>query len=69
MGGDDGACYGGGGGSLLPLPLVVELVIFDFRGKNARGAEVRLVLLPLITQGPLREAPIKSTMANTMEYC
>ena len=53
---------------MLPLPLavMVELVIFGFLEKNARGAEVRLVLLPLITQGLLRVAPIKLTMANIM---
>ena len=71
LGGGGAAGYGAGGSRVLPLPMavMVELVIFGFREKNARGAEVRLVLLPLITQGLLRAAPIKSSMANIMGYC
>ena len=34
LGGGAGSCYGGGGGGVLPLPLVVELVIFGLRGKK-----------------------------------
>ena len=66
--GGSAASYGDGGGRVLPLTLVVELVIFRFQEKNAKGAEVRLVLLPLVTLGLLREAPIKSTVVNTMGY-
>ena len=69
LGGGTGVGYGDGGGRVLPMPLVVELVIFGFRGKNAWGAKARLVLIPLITQGLPRAAPIKSTMVNTMGCC
>ena len=59
--------YGAGGDRVLPPLLVVDLVILGFRKKNAsRGSEARLMSLPLITQGLLREAPRKSTTANTM---
>ena len=57
LGGGASVGYGDGGGSMLPLPLVVEQVRFGFREKNERGAEVRLVLLPLITQGLLPQLP------------
>ena len=48
----------------------MDLVIFDFRQKNtSRGSQVRLILLPLITLGLLREAPKKSKTVNTMGCC
>ena len=38
-------------------------------GEKRQGADVRLVLLPLITEGLLRAAPINSMMVNTMGCC
>ena len=38
LGGGASVGYGAGGGRVLPLPLVVELVIFGVREKHARGA-------------------------------
>ena len=44
------------GGRLLPLPLVVDLVPFDFRRKkNATGSEVWPMLLPLIPENLQRQ--------------
>ena len=60
-----------GGGRVLPIPLVVDLVIFGFRGKYiARGSsEVQPMPLPLITLRLLRKAPTKSTTANKIGCC
>ena len=62
--------YGVGGGRVLPLPLVMDLVIFGSREKKKhKGSKVRLMLLPLITKGLLCKAPIKSTTVNTVGCC
>ena len=52
-----GSSYGASGGGVWPLSLVVELVIFGLRKKNASGSEDRLILLPLITQGSFPKHP------------
>jgi hypothetical protein len=60
---------GVGGGRVLPMPLVVEVVIFGFREKMLGAHKVWPMLLPLITKGLLREALRKSTATNTMGWC
>ena len=42
LGGGGAAGYGAGGGRVLPLPLVMDLSIFGFRGKNTRAQKFSL---------------------------
>ena len=52
---------------MLPMPLVMVLVIFGFL-KKRKGLDDLFMMLPLNSQGLLREAPIKFTMTKKMEF-
>jgi len=48
-----------GGGRVLPLPLMVDLVIFGFRGKNTREGLVRNLVYAATAKYP--EVSLQST--------
>jgi hypothetical protein len=68
LGGSGAASYGGGGGRVLPLPLVMHLVIFGSREKTLRLRSSAYDATANYSRAPSQSSH-KSTTVNTMECC